>query len=500
MSETQPVAGRADRIRGRTAVALAVVVSFWGLILVDEMVVNISLAQIAEALQLTQTELGWVVNAYLLPFGGLLLLGGRLGDILGKRRVFLVGMALYSVGCLARAVAPDAWPLIAARAVQGTGAALATPCVLALILNTFADGPLRRRAIGVYTIAGGTGAAVGLLVAGALGALGSWQLQMLLAGGIGLVLLAVTPAVVAETPRQSGRFDFPGALVSTIGLVALVYALANSQSGGWRTGPVIGCFVGAAVLLGLFVVITRRTRDPLLDLGLFTERRRVGAYLALLLMPGAQIGIFFFLGQYFQMVLGYTPMTVALAFLLVSVGMVGAAGLAARLEPRLGARTVIVLGALMLLGANLWLTRLGAGDSFWTAVLPSLLLVGAGLAFTTIPATIRATAGVDDEGSGSASSVVSAVQNVGSSLSLAIIVAVATTAGAAAAANPPADVPAEAVEGLVFEASMTASFATGAAFSLAIALVSLLVGGRNRAAAPPAAAPAPGREVTHTTA
>ncbi|PRY45218.1 MFS transporter [Umezawaea tangerina] len=478
MSAKPLAEGQPARIRGRTAVALAVVVSFWGLILVDEMVVNISLAQIAEALQLSQTELGWVVNAYLLPFGGLLLLGGRIGDILGKRRVFIAGMALYTVGCLSRAVAPDAWPLIAARAVQGTGAALATPCVLALILNTFSEGPLRRRAIGVYTIAGGTGAAIGLLVAGALGATGSWQLQMLLAGVIGLALLVVTPAVVAETPRQSGRFDVPGALLSTVGLVSLVYALANSTGDGWRTAPVIACYATGVVAFALFVLVTKRTREPLLDLGLFTDRTRVGAYLVLLLMPGTQIGIFFFLSQYLQMFLGYTAMAVALAFLLVSVGMVGAAGLAARLEPRLGARTVVVLGALMLLGSNAWLMRMQAGDSFWTAVLPPLLFVGAGLAFTIIPATIRATTGVDDEGSGSASSVVNAVQNIGSSLSLAIIVAVAATAGAAAAANPPSDLPAEALDGFVFGESMTAGFATGGVFAVAAILAALLIRSR----------------------
>lgn len=492
LAESQPA-----RIRGRTAVALAVVVSFWGLILVDEMVVNISLAQIAEALQLTQTELGWVVNAYLLPFGGLLLLGGRLGDILGKRRVFIAGMALYTVGCLARAISPDAWALIAARAVQGTGAALATPCVLALILNTFGEGPLRRKAIGVYTIAGGTGAAVGLLVAGALGTVGSWQAQMLLAGAIGLVLLVATPAVVEETPRQSGRLDVPGGLLSSLGLVALVYALANSTGDGWRSGPVIACFIGGLVLIGLFVLVTKRTAEPLLDLGLFGDRTRVGAYLVLLLMPGTQIGIFFFLSQYLQMFLGYSAMSVALAFLVVSVGMVGAAGQAARLEPRLGARTVVVVGALMLLGANAWLIRMGPGDSFWTAVLPSLLLVGAGLAFTIIPATIRATSGVEDEGSGSASSVVNAVQNVGSSLSLAIIVAVAATAGAAAAASPPSDLPPEALDGFVFGESMTAGFATGGVFAAAAALAALLI--RSRRAAGVVVEPSPEPAESRTT-
>ncbi|TWP48821.1 MFS transporter [Lentzea tibetensis] len=453
-----------DRIRGRTAVALAVVVSFWALILVDEMVVNISLAQIGTALDLTQVELSLVVNAYLLPYGGLLLLGGRVGDILGKRRVFVAGMALYTIGCLARVVAPDAWLLILARGVQGAGAALATPCVLALIMNMFAEGALRRKAIGVYTIAGGTGAAVGLLLAGALGSFGSWKLQMGLAGVIGLVLLVVTPAVVGETPRESGRFDVAGALVSTLGLVALVYGLTSSQTNGWASAS--WYVVGGLVLLGVFVTITRRAAQPLLDLSLFSDRSRVGAYLVLALMPGTQIGLFFFLGQYLQLVAGYTPMTVALAFLLVSVGMVGAAGPAGKLDARIGGRQVIVLGALMLVAANVWLLRMEPGDSFWTAILPSLLLVGAGLAFTIIPATVHATSGVEDSGSGSASSVVNAVQNVGSSISLAIIVAIATAVSASAA--PDAQ----------FTASMSGSFAAGAGFAAAIILASLLIRSR----------------------
>ncbi|GLZ36283.1 MFS transporter [Lentzea sp. NBRC 105346] len=443
-----------SKIRGRAAVALAVVVSFWALILVDEMVVNISLAQIGSSLELSQTELSWVVNAYLLPYGGLLLLGGRLGDILGKRRMFVIGMALYTVGCLARALAPDAWLLIAARGVQGTGAALATPCVLALIMNLFAEGPLRRKAIGVYTIAGGAGAAVGLLVAGALGAFGSWKLQMLLAGVIGLVLLVLTPSVVGETPRVSGRFDITGALVSTLGLVSLAYGLSASA---------LPYVVAGIVLLALFFVITRRASQPLLDLSLFKSNG--GAYLTLALMPGAQIGLFFFLGQYLQLMSGWTPMTVALAFLLVSVGMIGAAGPAGKLESRLGGRT-IVLGALMLIVANLLLLRVPSGGSFWTTILPSLFLVGAGLAFTIIPATIKATSGVEDSGSGSASSVVNAVQNVGSSISLAIIIAISTAAASGVA------------EESQFTASMSASFLAGAGFATAIALVALLIRSR----------------------
>jgi MFS family permease len=482
MSATQLLAKpRADRITGRTAVALGVLVSFWALILIDEMVVNISLAGIGEALSMSQTELSWVVNAYLLPFGGLLLLGGRAGDILGKRRVFIAGVALYTAGCLIRVVAPDAWLLIVARTMQGTGAALATPCVVGLIVSLFAEGPLRRKAIGIYTVVGGAGTAIGLLIIGVLGTVGSWRLVLLLSGVIGLVLLVFAPVVIPEAPRRPGRFDLGGALVATLGLVAIVYALANSQSDGWRNGRVIVFFMAGLLLFGLFVLITKRSRQPLLDLGLFADRSRVGAYLVLALMPGTEIGLFFFLSQYFQLVLGYTPLIVALAFLSVSVGMFGTAGLAVRLHPRIGGRYVAAIGALVLLVANLWLLRMTVGDGYWLAVLPSLLLVGMGIAFTTIPATIHATSGIESDSSGSASSVMSAVQNVGSSLSLAIIVAVAATASANATRNPPAGMPPEAVNGYAFGEAMWATFVTGAVFSVITALAATLI--RRRAGA-----------------
>lgn len=463
-----------ERIRGRSAMALGVVVGFWALVLIDEIVVNITVARIGEDLSLTPTGMAWILNAYLLPFGGLLLLGGRAGDILGRRRVFLAGLALYTTASLLRGIAPDAWTLGAARTLQGAGAALATPAVLALIMHTFAEGPLRRRAVGIYTIAGSVGTALGLLVVGVLGSVGSWRLVLLMNVPVGVLLLVLGAAVLEETPRRSGRFDFTGALTSSLGVAALVYALASSQEGGWRTPRVLGFFAAGLVLLAAFVAATRRSRDPILPLGLFADRSRVSAYLVLLLVQGTQIGQIFFLSQYFQLVLDFGPMRVAVAFLPVAGGIVGTAWLAVRLQPVLGAKTVIVGGAALLAGANLWLVRLEVGDPYATAVLPSLLLVGAGLALVAIPATVLATDRIRDDTTGAAAGVVNAVQTVGSSLSLAVIVAVATTASADAAAAPPPGLPEEALPGYIFAAAMEAAFLVGLGFAVATALAALL--------------------------
>ncbi|WP_182877472.1 MFS transporter [Microbispora sp. H10670] len=465
-----------DGIRGKSLIALSVVVAFWALIMVDEMVISISLAGIGQALEMSQTQLSWVVNAYLLPYGGLLLLGGRAGDILGKRRVFVAGVAFYTAGCLVRAIAPDAWLVIAARGAQGVGAALATPCVLALIVSMFEEGPLRRRAISAYTIAGGAGAAVGLMLVGLLGTISSWRVVLLPSAVFGLVLLVLGPMVIEETPRRPGRFDFAGALSATLGVVAIVYGLTTSQGGDWLNGWVIGSVVAGLVLLGLFVLISRRARQPLLDLGLFTDRSRVGAYLVLMITPGAQIGLFFYLSQYFQIVLGYDTLTTAFAFLAVSVGMTGAASLAVRLEPRIGGRMVVLIGAVLLLISNAWLLRMDIGDGYWTGVLPSLVLVGAGVAMAIIPAFSRATSGVESEDAGAASSVVSMVQNVGSSLALAVIVVIATAASTRATEHPPAGLSKAALDGYVFSQGMQATFLTGAGFAVAALLAALLIG------------------------
>ncbi|OLR89597.1 MFS transporter [Actinokineospora bangkokensis] len=445
----------------RTAVGLAVLVAAQAMVLVDEMIVNIALPGLSEALATTPTQLSWVLNAYLLTFGGLLLLGGRAGDILGRRRVFLVGVALFTVASLARGLAPDVGTLIATRAVQGVGAALVSPSVLALIIGMYREAGARERAIAVYTAVGGVGAAVGLLLAGVFTSVGSWRWVLALNAPVGLVVLAAAPFVLRETVRAPGRFDLAGALTSAFGVAALVWALSGVGTTGWGD-PLVqaAAAVGVAALV-VFVVVERRARQPIVTPGLLADRGRGTAYLAVLVVQGAQIGQLYFLTQFLQQAMGYSAMLAAVSFLPVTATLLGLAGVAVRVSARFGPRLPVALGALALVASNLLLSRLDLSAGYAVDVLPALLLLGAGIAFGTIPATIAGTSGVAETEYGAASSVVTTVTAVGASLALATLVTVMTTA-AEGAADP-------------FTEGMSAAFVAGAAFAAATLLVALLM-------------------------
>ncbi|WP_229397692.1 MFS transporter [Micromonospora okii] len=475
MSASLTAAPPARSTPARYGIALAVVVAGQTMILIDEMIVNIALPGMSAELALDPVALSWVINAYLLTFGGLLLLGGRAGDILGRRKVFLAGVALFSVACLARGLATEPWMLITARAVQGVGAALTAPCVLALIVSMFAEGPLRRRAIAVYTAVGGLGAALGLLLAGTLTSASSWRWVLMLNVPIGALVLLCAPFVVRETEPNPGRFDVAGALTSALGVGALVWALSAAGSEGWGSPTVQGLIAAGVVLLLAFVAIERRARQPIVVPRLFADRNRVCAYLAVLLVQGSQIGQLFFLTQFFQQGLGFSPLVAALAFLPVTVTLLALAGAVVKLQPKVGARPLVVLGAAMLVASNLLLSRLDLDTTYATDVLPALLLLGAGIALGTIPATVLGTSGVDDDETGSASSMISATTTLGASLALAVLVTVMTAASTRAAGSVPADLPQEAIGGYVFLRGMSASFVAGGAFALATLVVALFI-------------------------
>jgi EmrB/QacA subfamily drug resistance transporter len=471
VTERPAVASRVPR----TGIALALIVACQAMILIDDMIVNIALPGMSAELALTPTQLSWVINAYLLAFGGLLLLGGRAGDIVGQRKVFLAGVTLFTAACLLRGLATIEWQLIAARAVQGVGAALASPCILALIISMYREGPRRKRAIAIYTAIGGLGAAVGLLLAGALASTSSWHWVLMLNVPVGVLILLFAPFVIEETERQPGRFDLPGALSSAAGLAALVYALSNAGGDGWQSLPVRCTFGAGLLLLSGFVAIERRARQPIVVPRLFANRSRVCAYLVVLLVQGGQIGQLFFLTQFFQQRLDFSPLLAALAFLPVTVTLLTLAGVAVKLEQRIGARPLIVVGAAMLIGSNLLLARLNISTNYLTDVLPALLLLGGGIALGTIPATIAATTGVNRTESGSASSVVNAVTTLGAALALAVLVTVMTDAGITAADHVPAGIPAQAVQGYTFVVGMSASFVAASLFAFASLVVALFI-------------------------
>ncbi|RSS75598.1 MFS transporter [Streptomyces sp. WAC06614] len=442
--------------RPRPGLALAVIASCNAMIQLDDAVVNIALPGMRADLGLTPVGSSWVLNAYLLAFGGLLLLGGRAGDVLGRRKVFLAGVALFTAGAAARAAASGVEVLTVVRIVQGVGAALAAPSGLALLLSTFEEGAPRKRAIAVCTAVGAVSTAGGLLLAGTLSSLSGWRWELLLNVPLGLLVLALGPLVIAETRRNPGRFDLAGALLSALGATSLVYGLARAAEQGVGDARALGCVASGVVLFALFAAVERRAAHPVVVPVLFRDRGRVLSYVATLAVPGSVMGAYFFLNQYFQQQAGYGPLGAALALTPLAATMALTAGVAVRLERHLGPRYLMAAGASLLLTGNLWLSRLPDASvlSYATGVLPPLLLLGAGMACCVIPPTVLATSGLRRGEAGAASSVLNAVQTLGGSLGLALLVAVASRSG------------------------MTAGFTAGAVCAGVALLAALLIGRR----------------------
>ncbi|MGW0737488.1 MFS transporter [Streptomyces sp. NPDC002851] len=469
-------AGARSRVRG--VVALGVIAGCNAMIQLDDPIVNTALPGLREGLSLSAVGAAWVINAYLLAFGGLLLLGGRAGDILGRRKVFLAGVGLFTAAAALRGFAPSVEFLVAVRAVQGVGAALAAPSGLALLLSTFAEGAARKRAIAVCTAVGAVSTAAGLLLAGALTSLGSWRWVLFLDVPLGLAILLLAPRFLDETPRHRGRFDLTGALLSAAGAACLVYGLAQAAERDWRDPAVFGWVAAGAVLLLLFAAVERRAEQPIVLPRLFADRDRVLAYAGTLAIPGALIGTYFFLNQFFQGGQGWSALAAAAALLPLPVTMAAMAGLAVRLERRLGAKRLMAAGAGLLVAGNLWLATLGPGGGFvgyagfmgyaefakYTgyamSVLPALVLLGAGMACSVLPPTILATSRLAGDEAGAAAAVLNSLQSVGGSVGLATLVMVASQAGGAGPG-----------------AGMSYGFLTGAGFAaLALAAAGLLRG------------------------
>lgn len=463
------------RRAARTGVALGLLAGCNAMVLLDEAMVNIALPGLGQGLGLSQVGLGWVLNAYLLAFGGLLLLGGRAGDLLGRRKVFLAGVALFTAAAALRAIAPSGEFLIAVRAVQGVGAALATPSALALVLSLFAEGGSRKRAIAVCTAVGAVSTAGGLLLSGALSSLGSWRWVLLLNVPVGVAILLLAPLVIDETPRNRGRFDLAGAALSTAGAAALVFGLARVAEHPWSDPLVIGSLAAGAALLALFLLVERRAEQPIVVLRLFGDRSRAWAYTGTFAVQGALIGTMFFLVQYFQYIAGHGPLASAVALTPVALAMVTMSAAAVRLERHIGPKRLMLTGAALLAAANLWLAQLTAFSDYWDSVLPALLVFGTGMAFCVIPATVLGTSGLRSDEAGAASSVHNALQTIGASLGLAVLVTVAAHAGRAAAQDPPAGASPEAVQGHVFVESMSAGFGAGACFAVAAFAAALFI-------------------------
>ncbi|QNS09261.1 MFS transporter [Streptomyces xanthii] len=413
----------------RPGLALAVIAGCNAMIQLDDPIVNIALPGLRAELGLSPVATSWIVTAYLLTFGGLLLLGGRAGDILGRRKVFLAGVGLFTAAALLRGAATSGEFLVAVRVAQGAGAALAAPSGLALVLSMFAPGPARKRAIAVCTATGAVSTAGGLLLAGALTSLGSWRWVLYLDVPLGLAILLLGPFVLRETAPNPGRFDLAGALVSALGAGALVYGLGQAAERPWGDPAVVGCLAAAVALFAVFAVIERRAEQPIVLPRLFTDRERLPAYLATLAIPGALIGTYFFLNQFLQGEHGWSALATACALLPLPVTMATTALAAVGLERRFGPKRLMAAGATLLVLGNLWLATLDSSAPYATGVLPALVLLGAGMAACVLPPTLIATSKLRDGEAGAASSVLNCLQSVGGSIGLATLVTVSARGG-----------------------------------------------------------------------
>ena len=506
MSSTQPVAGHATPggvvagpVQRHLGLALLVIATAQLMVVLDASIVNVALPDIQKALGFSGTGLEWVVNAYTLTFGGLLLLGGRAGDILGRRRVFIAGIILFSVASLLGGFATSQAWLLAARAVQGVGGAIIAPTALSLITTTFEEGPPRNRAMGVYAAMSIGGLAIGLMAGGLLTTYLSWRWVFFVNVPIGAMVALLAPRVLNESARRPGRFDLPGAITSTLGLAALVYGLtsaATSQNGvsHWGDTKVIVSLTAAVVLLVTFVIIESRSEHALMPLRIFRNRDRSAANVIMLCIGTAMFGMFFFLTIFVQTVWGYSALRTGIAYLPMVAVILLMAGVSTQLVPRIGARPLLIAGAAIASGGMAWLSRISEHSTYTSGLLGPMLVTAAGLGMLFMPLTLVALSRVSDRDAGLAASLPNVGQQVGGSIGLALLGTVAWTvvantvhhsvaaAKAAAAAAAQAGHPvhasaaqAKAATATIYDHALSVGFSRGFEVSAGIMLLALIV-------------------------
>jgi EmrB/QacA subfamily drug resistance transporter len=413
--------------------ALVVIATAQLMIVLDATIVNVALPHMQRALGFSGSGLEWIVTAYSLAFGSLLLLGGRLGDLYGRRRIFITGVSVFAVASLVGGFANSEWWLLAARAVQGGGAALAAPTALALIATTFPMGPQRNRALGVWAGMAGAGGAIGLLLGGILTTYVSWRWVLFVNAPIGLAVVALAPYALASTSRLRVRLDIPGVVTSTAGLALLVYGLTHAaadQAGVSRWGDwvTIAALVGAVVLLVAFYLIERVSRQPELPLHLFRSRARSGAYVMMLLLGTAMFAAFFFLTIYIQTVWGYSPVRAGLSWVPFPVMLIALNIFTARvLVTRLGVRPLLMAGPLFTGLGFLLLSRLSPTGSYWTDLFLPMMTMAIGMGLMFVPITLLVVSHVDHSEAGAASSMLNIGQQIGGAIGLAAIGTIAWT-------------------------------------------------------------------------
>ncbi|MFF7771405.1 MFS transporter [Streptomyces massasporeus] len=418
----------AARRQGRPGIALTVIAACQLMVVLDATIVNIALPHIQEALEFSTTDLTWVVSSYTLTFGGLLLLGGRAGDILGRRRVFMTGILLFTLASLLGGLAQEPWQLLAARVLQGVGGAIASPTSLALITTTFPEGPERNRAFGVFAAVSAGGGAIGLLAGGMLTEWLDWRWVLFVNVPIGVLIAVLTPLYISESERHTARFDIAGAVTSTAGMASLVYGFIRAADEGWKDRLTIGSFAAAVLLLLAFGIIESRAKEPITPLRMFADRNRSGTYVIMLSLAAAMFGMFFYIVLFVQNVLGYSPIQAGLAFLPVTVVIALGAGLSQRFLPVLGPKPFMLVGSALAMTGLAWQALITSDSSYVGGVLGPMLVFGFGMGLNFVTLTLTAVSGVAPHEAGAASGLLNTTQQVGGSLGLSILTTVFGTA------------------------------------------------------------------------
>jgi EmrB/QacA subfamily drug resistance transporter len=410
-----------------TALILLCVAQF--VVVLDASIVNVALPSIGRGLHFSEQNLPWVVNAYVIAFGGFLLLGGRAADLLGRRRVFMAGLVLVAVASLAAGFSANQGQLIAARAAQGLGAAVISPAALSIVTNLFADGAERNKALGAWGAVAGSAGAAGVLLGGILTDGLGWEWVLWVNVPVALIALALTPGLIPESRSESAtrHFDTAGAVSITAGLSLLAYALLDASSAGWGSAKIIGLLALSVALIGAFIVIELRSAAPLVPFRIFRLRTLTGANVVGVLLGASLFSMFFFISLYMQQVLGYSPIHAGLSYLPLAVMIFVSAGLGGQLVTRFGFKPILAAGMLLVAGGLVWFSRVSVGGGFISDILGPSLLAAAGLGFGFVTSTIAAVSGVKAQEQGLASGLINTSQQIGGALGLAVLSTIATT-------------------------------------------------------------------------
>jgi EmrB/QacA subfamily drug resistance transporter len=445
--------------------ALALLCAAQFMVVLDASIVNVALPSIGESLDISQENLSWVVNAYVLFFGGFLLLGGRLADLLGRRTIFVAGLALFSAASLAGGLATNETQLIVARALQGLGGAMFSPAALSLITAIFKEGADRNKALGAWGAVAGSGGAAGVLLGGVLTDFAGWEWVLWVNVPIGLTAMFLSFRLLPESKisAEKRHFDIPGAISVTAGLSILVYALVDAASAGWGSTQTILLLIASAALLSAFVGVERRAPSPLVPGRLVKLATVRGSNVVALLVGASLFSMFFFVSLYMQQVLGFSPLETGLAYLPLAVTIILSAGFASQLVTKMGFKPILMVGLVFIAAGLAWFSQVSTGGSYLSDVLGPSLLAAVGLGFSFVPVTIGAVSGITNDDAGIASGLINASQQIGGALGLAVLATIAnsrTDDAMAAAGGDPAALPAALTDGF------QAAFIVGAGFAV----------------------------------